>query len=75
MYTQQHTTLAEVAQHLPPIEQGRVFRLLERRAQRNPRFRDRLDAAKAKAGQDARDYEDWIVAQAKERELAEDIPW
>lgn len=70
-----HTAVAEVMQHLPPIEQNRVFRLIERRAQHNPRFRDRLDAAKAKAEQDARQYDDWIYSEAKERELAEDVPW
>ncbi|MBK7542312.1 MAG: hypothetical protein IPI57_11130 [Candidatus Competibacteraceae bacterium] len=43
-----HTAVAEVMQHLPPIEQNRVFRLIERRAKKNPRFRDRLDAAKRK---------------------------
>lgn len=70
-----HTAVAEVMQHLPPIEQGRVLRLIERRAKKNPRFRDRLDAAKAKAEQDSRNYEDWIIAQAQARELAEDVPW
>ena len=70
-----HTAVAEVMQHLPPIEQNRVFRLIERRAKKNPRFRDRLDAAKAKAEQDSRNYEDGIIAQAQARELAEDVPW
>lgn len=69
------TDVSAVLQHLPPVEQAKAFRFLERRAQRNPRFRDRLDAAKARAEKDARDYDEWLCQQERERELAEDVAW
>lgn len=63
-----HKAVAEVVQHLPQIEQQRVFRLIERRAERNPRFRDRLDAAKAQAQQEERERDEWLCRMAADRE-------
>lgn len=63
-------------QYLPPIEQYKLSRLMERRAQRNPRFRDRLDAAKAKAEQDERERDEWLVAQYEANaSIEEDLSW
>ena len=73
-----HTTVAEVVQHLPPIEQRRVFRLIERRAERNPRFRDRLCAAKAKAEQEERARGEWLCQMAADRDayhMMTDVPF
>lgn len=75
MFTGNHTTATAVMQHLPPLEQERVYRLMERRAQRNPRFRDRLNAAKAKAEADERDYDAWLIAQYEAAQALEDLPW
>lgn len=72
-----HTAVAEVVQHLPPIEQQRVFRLIERRAERNPRFRDRLDAAKAQAQQEERERDEWLCQMAADRDAYHviDVPF
>ena len=72
-----HTTVAEVVQHLPQIEQQRVFRLIERRAERNPRFRDRLCAAKAKAEQEERARGEWLCQMAADRDAYHtiDVPF
>lgn len=70
-----HTAVAEVVQHLPQLEQQRVFRLIERRAERNPRFRDRLCAAKAKAEQEERVRDEWLCRQAEELAAHQDVPW
>ncbi|HAO33689.1 MAG TPA: hypothetical protein DCQ84_12155 [Candidatus Competibacteraceae bacterium] len=63
-------------QYLPPTDQQRVYRMVERLARRDPRFRGRLDAAKARVEREAEDYEDWLVRQAEERSryLMEDVP-
>lgn len=61
-----HTAVAEVVQHLPPVEQSKVFRMLDRRAQKNPRFRDIWDAAKSKKAADDESRDEWLVRQAAE---------
>lgn len=70
-----HTTAQAVMQYLPPLEQQRVYRLMERRAQHNPHFRDRLDAAKAKAEQEERERDEWLVAQYEAMQVEEDLAW
>jgi len=70
------TAATAVMQYLPPTDQQRVYRMVERLARRDPRFRGRLDAAKARVEREAEDYEDWLVRQAEERSryLMEDVP-
>lgn len=63
-----HTTVAEVVQHLPPVEQSKVFRMLDRRAQKNPRFRDIWDAAKSKKAADDESRDEWLCKMAADRE-------
>lgn len=72
-----NTDVAEVVQHLPPLEQQRVFRLIERRAERNPRFRGRLDAAKAQAQQEERERDEWLCQMAADRDAYHgiDVPF
>lgn len=62
-------------QYLPTIEQQKVAKLMERKARHNPRFRDRLDAAKAKAEADELEYEAWLCAQHEERQIWADVPF
>ena len=72
-----HTAVAEVVQHLPPLEQRRVFRLIERRADRNPRFRSWLDAAKTKAKAEQDERDEWLVRQAEDLDSYHmvDVEW
>ena len=71
------TVLAEAGQHLAPIEQRRVLLLIERRAERNPRFSDRLCAAKAKAEQEERARGEWLCQLAADRDAYHmtDVPF
>lgn len=77
MFGSNFTPAIAAVQFLPPDEQALVGRLVEQKARRNPRFRDRLAAAKAEAERDARDYEEWLCRQAAYLETTsmEDVPW
>lgn len=72
-----HTPAIAAVQFLPDADLGRISHLVERCARRNPRFRDRLDAAKTRAKADTEAYEAWLCKQAADREAAsmEDVPW
>lgn len=70
---QTHSTPALAAvRFLPDVDLDRIGNLVERCARRNPRFRDRLDAAKTRAKADAA----WLCQQAADRESSkmEDVP-
>lgn len=71
------TPAIAAVQFLPDADLGRIWHLIERRARRNPRFRDRLDAAKTRAKADSEAYDAWLCQQAADREAAkmEDVPW
>ncbi len=74
---QTHSTSAlSAVQFLPDVDLSRIGHLVERCARRNPRLRDRLDAAKTSAKADADAYEAWLCQQASDREIATvDVPW
>ena len=74
---QTHSTSAlSAVQFLPDVDLDRIGNLVERCARRNPRLRDRLDAAKTRAKADAEAYEAWLCQQAADRESSkmEDVP-
>lgn len=72
-----NTAVASVVQHLPPVEQNKVFKLLDRRAQKNQRFRDSWDAAKSKKAAEEEERDELLVRQAEEMAVyrMEDVPW
>ncbi len=77
MYSTNSTPALAAVQFLPEVDLGRIWHLVERCARRNPRFRDRLDAAKTRAKADSEAYDAWLCQQAADREAAkmEDVPW
>lgn len=67
-------------QLLPNSEKAKVAELLERKAKRNQRarFARCLEAAKAKAEQDERERDEWLVREYEERQANTDLgdlPW